>query len=109
MKYKISQASPFSIALVALCFVAFYGTRETTLAQTGDGYDLSWWTVDGGGGAASGGGYTLVGTAGQPEPGAASTGGGYALIGGFWFGAGVAAGPGGQYVYLPLVLTNYSH
>ena len=35
--------------------------------QTGGGYDLSWWTVDGGGGEISGGGYTLYGVAGQPD------------------------------------------
>ncbi len=56
-------------------------------AQTGGGYDLTWWTVDGGGGTASGGGYTLMGTAGQPDAGTVS-GGGYTLYGGFWAGGG---------------------
>ncbi len=60
------------------------------LAQTGNGYDLTWWTVDGGGGSASGGGYTLVGTAGQPEPGPALSGGDYTLYSGFWSGGGAA-------------------
>ncbi len=54
------------------------------LAQTGGGYDLTWWTVDGGGGTVSGAGYTLMGTAGQPDAGAPLTGGGYTLTGGFW-------------------------
>ncbi len=56
-------------------------------AQTGGGYDLTWWTVDGGGGAASGGSYTLTGTAGQPDAGTVS-GGGYTLYSGFWAGGG---------------------
>ena len=73
------------------------------LAQTGGGYSLTWYTIDGGGGRVSGGGYTLAGTAGQPDAGAALSGGGYSLVGGFWAGAGAA-----QYkIYLPLVLRNF--
>jgi hypothetical protein len=68
------------------------------------GYELSWWTVDGGGTAFStGGGYTLGGTAGQPDAGLL-TGDGYALGGGFWRG-GPAASPGYE-LYLPLVVRN---
>jgi len=77
----------------------------TVLAQSGDGYDLSWSTIDGGGYSfSSGGGYSLGGTAGQPDAGLL-TGGGYTLAGGFWPGAALA----GQYhvVYLPLVVRNY--
>jgi hypothetical protein len=71
---------------------------SAALAQSGGGYDLSWSTVDGGGYTFSqGGGYTLGGTAGQPDAGVLS-GGGYTLIGGFWGGT-------VQYrIYLPLVL-----
>jgi hypothetical protein len=69
-------------------------------AQTGGGYDLTWWTVDGGGGTLQGGGYTLMGTAGQPDPAPALTGGDYTLVGGFWPGA---SSPH-VFVYLPLVL-----
>lgn len=61
------------------------------LAQSGGGYDLSWWTVDGGGGTVSGGGYALSGTAGQPDAGPSLTGSGYALYGGFWPGGGAAS------------------
>ena len=70
-----------------------------------DGYELTWWTVDGGGYTfSSGGGYELGGTAGQPDAGVLS-GGGYTLGGGFWKG-GVAAAA--QYkVYLPLVVRGY--
>jgi len=67
-------------------------------AQSGDGYDLSWSTIDGGGGFSSGGGYSLAGTNGQADAGTL-IGGGYTLNGGFWSGA------LSQYkVYLPLAL-----
>jgi len=72
------------------------------MAQQGDGYDLSWWTVDGGGGVSgSGPGYSLGGTIGQPDAGVLS-GPGYTLAGGFWQGA-----VGIYRVYLPLVVRNY--
>ncbi len=72
------------------------------LAQSGGGYDLSWWTVDGGGTTgAAGGGYTLGGTVGQPDA-AVWSGGEYTLSGGFWGGVLV------EYrVYLPLLLRNF--
>jgi hypothetical protein len=74
------------------------------LAQSGNGYDLSWWTVDGGGYTFSTGGvYTLGGTIGQPDAGVL-TGGEYTLGGGFWGGGAVSA----QYsIYLPIVLRSY--
>lgn len=73
------------------------------LAQTGNGYDLTWWTVDGGGGTlASSGTYTLTGTAGQPDAGAALTSNDYTLVGGFWPGG--ASGAAEHRVYLPLVV-----
>ena len=72
---------------------------SVALAQSGGGYDLTWWTADGGGGAASGGGYALNGTIGQPDAGALN-GGGYTLAGGFW-GGGAAAG---YDLFLPLIL-----
>jgi hypothetical protein len=57
-------------------------------------YKLDWWTVDGGGGAMENeSGYSLVGTAGQPDPGVL-TGGGYSLGGGFWRGGAAAQTPG---------------
>ena len=52
------------------------------LAQ--NGYDLSWWTVDGGGDTSSGGSYTMAGTAGQPDAAPALSGDSYTLEGGFW-------------------------
>ena len=53
-------------------------------AQSGGGYDLSWWTIDGGGITfATGGTFDLGGTAGQPDASNALTGGAYRLTGGF--------------------------
>jgi hypothetical protein len=74
---------------------------SAVVARTGDGYDLTWWTVDGGGYTFStGGGYTLGGTVGQPDAGAL-TSGDYTLGGGFWGGGAVARR---FQVYLPLTL-----
>ncbi len=55
-------------------------------AQSGGGYDLSWWTIDGGGVTfATGGSFTMGGTIGQPDASNTLTGGTYSLTGGFWF------------------------
>jgi len=69
-------------------------------AQSGDGYDLTWNTVDNGGEMFSvGGGYSMGSTIGQPDAGTLS-GGGYTLAGGFW--GGIA-----QFnIFLPLILRN---
>jgi hypothetical protein len=69
---------------VGLLLAALFLGASAVLAQTGGGYDLSWWTVDGGGGAVNASGYVLSGTVGQPDAGLALTGGGYSLVGGFW-------------------------
>ena len=86
------------VAAIALLLLA-----SVVLAQTGNGYDLSWSTVDGGGYTFStGGGYELGGTIGQPDAGTL-TGGDYTLGGGFW-------GSIVQYfyrVFLPLIFKNY--
>ena len=67
-----------------------------------NGYDLSWWTVDGGGGTFStGGDYTLGGTIGQPDAGL-MTGGDYTLGGGFWGGCEVHRQA--YLVYLPTMM-----
>ncbi len=86
--------------LVALALLIFVFVAQSA-AQTGDGYDLTWNTVDGGGYMFStGGNYSLGGTIGQPDAGEL-TGGNYVLSGGFWSG-GIA-----QYrIYLPLTLKN---
>jgi hypothetical protein len=74
------------------------------LAQSGDGYDLSWSTVDGGGYTSStGGDYELGSTAGQHDAGCAS-GGDYTVCGGFWPGSAVEED---YFGYLPLALRRY--
>lgn len=73
-------------------------TTLTVSAQSGDGFDLSWSTIDGGGGTSIGGNYSLSGTVGQADAGVQS-GGGYTLAGGFWDRSGAT-----HEVYLPLVL-----
>jgi len=71
---------------------------SVALAQSGGGYDLTWWTADGGGSRLTGSSYVLQGTAGQPDAGALN-GGGYSLAGGFWTG-----GANQRQLYLPLIL-----
>lgn len=89
-----------SITLVVAVFLLLL--VSSGLAQGDDGYDLSWWTVDGGGHTFStGGDYSLGGAAGQADAGA-MTGGTYLLDGGFWGGAGRW-----WRIYLPLALKNY--
>lgn len=86
-----------SLVLLALTLLI---TTTTVLAQTGDGYDLTWNTVDGGGGASSSGSYVIDGTVGQSDAGVMS-GASYTLSGGFWGSPNVTA----QFkIYLPLVL-----
>ena len=85
-----------------LTYALSIGLGLALVANTSFGdYSIDWWTIDGGGGSSSGGGYTLDGTAGQPDA-ATWSGGGYTLVGGFWGGVAV------EYrVYLPLVLRAY--
>lgn len=80
--------------------------RDTVGAQAPlQTYDLAWWTIDGGGGHSSGTGYTLEGTAGQPDPGPILSGGDYLLEGGFWGGG--LSGVSWHYIYLPVVPRGY--
>ena len=90
------------VALLALVSVASAQSGDTVASTEQAGYEISWYTVDGGGATLStGGGYTLGGTAGQPDAGVLA-GGGYVLAGGFWGGAWAE-----YLVYLPLVLRSY--
>ena len=87
-----------AIALLLLVSVA--------LAQSGNGYDLTWSTVDGGGYTFStGGDYELGGTIGQPDAGGMGDGG-YTLGGGFW-GSIVSIVEDLYRLFLPLILKNY--
>ena len=66
-------------AVLMMCF-------SHAFAQSGGGFVLSWWTIDGGGITfATGGTFDLGGTVGQPDASSALTGGAFSLTGGFWF------------------------
>ena len=103
---NLHKAARVLLVLAALLPLASVTLRSTApaVAQTGGSYDLTWNTVDGGGATFStGGGYSLGGTAGQPDAGVL-TGGSYTLAGGFWSGGAAAAG---YEIYLPLILRNF--
>ena len=89
-------------AVMLLMTLAILVIALPAMAQSGDGYDLSWWTVDAGGQTFSTDGrYSLGGTTGQPDA-AVVEGGAYTLIGGFW------TGPLVEYrSCLPLALRSY--
>jgi hypothetical protein len=90
--------------LVLTALLVLVGGIVAVHAQSGGGYDLTWNSVDGGGTTlSSGGGYTLGGTAGQPDA-ATWSGGSYTLNGGFWGGGAGGAGPQPHTSYLPVVL-----
>ncbi len=84
------------LVIIGLLMLLVYGTVH---AQTGEGYDLTWNTIDNGGGASDNGGYTLNSTVGQPDASNALSNAGYTLTGGFW---NRITRP--YAVYLPLVL-----
>ena len=73
----------------------------TIIALAADGFEISWWTVDGGGGnsTSAGDSYTLSGTLGQYDAGAQLSGGEFTLQGGFWSGSGTTK----NYLYLPVL------
>lgn len=74
--------------LIFLAPALMFAITAVALAQSSDGFNLTWSTVDGGGGVSTGSGYTLQGTIGQPDAGNL-LGTGYTLQGGFWRGGGV--------------------
>ena len=87
------KRSIFSVTMLVLLLGSGY-----TLAQTGAGYDLTWWTVDGGGGTAAAA--AMPGRRHQPTDAApALTSSSYALVGGFWATGGEAT-PAAPKVYL---------
>lgn len=97
------KRAAMAVGLIGLLLLA-----GSALAQTGGGFDLSWYTVDGGGALnltgspeSSDPGYALGGTAGQPDAGQMA-GGGFTLGGGFWGGGAITIPTYG--VYLPLGL-----
>ncbi len=72
--------------LLAAALVGGLLTFATAAAQTGGGYDLGWWSVEGGAGVSLGGDFSLTGVAGQADASVVMTGGGFALTGGFMSG-----------------------
>jgi hypothetical protein len=107
MKFIFKGGNPMGkikqFTILALLVGGMLLAGGISYAQTGSGYDLSWGTVDGGGDTATGGGYSLSGTAGQPDTGTTMTGGGYSLAGGFWNSSSLG---GNEKVYLPIVIKN---
>jgi hypothetical protein len=91
-----------SVLLVLLVGGLLFTT--TALTASSQGYDLSWWTVDGGGATLSiEGGYSASGTTGQSDAGELASND-YSLRGGFWAGGKLAAA---YKVYLPMVLRDF--
>ncbi len=92
-------------AMLILSVILLFLVAPLSLAQTGNGYALTWSTVDDGGGSSSGGSYVLAGTIGQAEVNGTMSGGSFTLVGGFWSG-----GPsrnGTPYpLYLPIIFRN---
>ena len=82
---KIRKRYLIGALLIIVCLLGV--ALPTAQAQTGDGYDLTWNTLESGGLAvASDGGYSLYGSFGQPDASTSLNGDGYSLIGGFWSG-----------------------
>jgi len=100
MQNKRRQQLSLAVMVVA---VVLLSPGMAALAESGEGYELTWWTVDGGGIAGQQHAmlsYSLGGTSGQPDA-ALWQGGGYGLQGGFWHDM----GPVADYdIYLPLIL-----
>ena len=73
------------VRLLTVAGLVLAGFAAQGVAQSGDGYDLTWSTIDSGGAMSStGNGYELGGTIGQADAGALTGDNGYALTGGFW-------------------------
>ena len=70
------------LILVALCMVTF-AVAGVAIAQSGDGFEITSYTIDDGGRYSTGDGFWLGGTIGQPDAGI-HTGGDFELSGGFW-------------------------
>jgi hypothetical protein len=69
------------LGVAVLCSVLLLLMLATAIL-TGDGYEITQWSISGGASVSSGGSYTLSGLAGQPDAGQMS-GGDYTLDGGF--------------------------
>ncbi len=100
---NIMRTKLIILLLVVVLLLGLSGAA--VVAQSGAGYSLTWFTVDGGGGTSSAGNYSLSGAIGQPDAGVLSSGN-YTLAGGFWSGGAVqeelAPDPTG--IFLPVVI-----
>jgi hypothetical protein len=93
--------------VIALVIIIVFIVSGLVHAQSGGGYDLTWYTVDNGGvSLRMANEYQLGGTIGQPDAGGLS-GGDYTLVGGFWWGGAASKSPE-HFIYLPFVLKNSS-
>ncbi len=95
----MKRSGAFRLMVMMALIVLLAASYTLVAAQTGNGYDLTWSTVEGGGGVSTGGAFEVSGTIGQADAGALS-GGGFSLSSGFWLPA------MGYQLYLPLVTRN---
>ena len=80
---KIRKRYLIGALLIIVCLLA--AALSKAQAQSGDGYDLTWNTLESGGRAeAADGSYSIYGNFGQPDASASLNGDGYSLVGGFW-------------------------
>jgi len=86
-----------TLIIIFLLLLAMASLGPVLLANTANGYGLSWLTVDGGGGTSQGGQYRASITIGQGDT-AVMAGGGYKLTGGFW-----VFGPVERFRYMPFI------
>jgi hypothetical protein len=96
--WRLAGGRSLPIGLLVLVLVSLWATA--LLAQE-NGYNLSWFSIDGGSQAVSGGGYELRAAIGQPDAGTLSAGP-YVLHGGFFRG-GAEVGQDSIFVFLPVV------
>ena len=91
-----------SLGILALAFLLLLVLIPVVWAQSGAGYGLNWWSIDGGGGVLGTGKYLLQGAVGQPDAAAPLIHGRYRLAGGFWN----SPLPSPHPIYLPLMGKN---
>jgi hypothetical protein len=91
------NAAPIALLALLVSLMA----ALIVLAQSGGGYDLSWWTIGAGSGDSSGGQYAVKDTVGQStashDP--SEDGSRYSLTDGFW-----QVGSTERTIYLPIVI-----
>jgi hypothetical protein len=82
---KIRKRYLIGALLILVCLLG--AALHQAQAQSGDGYNLTWNTLESGGRAAAvDGSYSVYGSFAQPDASASLTGDGYSLVGGFWSG-----------------------